>query len=56
MTNQEKANLLRTAIDMLSNVNVLQQYAVTGDACYDIHNRIEDLISDFEIEVESLEG
>ena len=57
MTNQERAEKLRRAIDLLEEVDVLQQEVLgASDVCYENHNRIGDLIEDFTFDVMELEG
>ncbi len=57
LTNKEKADKLREAIALLQDVDNLQQVAIgASDVCYENHNRIQDLIADFEFDVEELES
>ena len=57
MTNADKANLLREAMELLERVDALQQEALGAcDVCEDNHNRIQDLVDDFMYDVLELEG
>lgn len=57
MTNADKANLLREAMELLERVDALQQEALgASDVCEDNHNRIQDLVDDFMYDVLELEG
>ena len=54
---QQKINKLREAIALLQDVDCLQQTALgASDVCYDNHCRIEDLIFDFEADIEVFEN
>ena len=56
LTNKQKADKLREAIALLMDVDALQQAALgDSDVCYDNCTRIQDLIFDFEADVEMLE-
>jgi hypothetical protein len=56
MTNQEKADKLRRAIELLEEVDVIQQEVLSDtDVCYENHNRIADLIEDFTVDVMELQ-
>lgn len=56
MTNQEKADKLRRAIELLEEVDVIQQEVLSdSDVCYENHNRIADLIEDFTVDVMELQ-
>ena len=53
LTAKEKALKLQEAIALLMDVDAIQQAALgDSDVCYDNHTRIQDLISDFEADVE----
>ena len=57
MQNAQKAQLLRKAVEMLEQADALQQQALgDSDICYETHNRIADLIEDFEEDIYSLEN
>jgi len=57
MTNAEKAELLREAMELLERVDALQQEALgASDVCEDNHNRIQELVDDFMYDVLELEG
>ncbi len=56
LTNKQKADKLREAIALLQDVDNLQQAALGAcDVCEDNCARIQDLIFDFEADVEMLE-
>jgi hypothetical protein len=56
LSNKEKADKLREAIALLMDVDNLQQAALgASDICYENHIRIQDLIADFECDVEEFE-
>jgi hypothetical protein len=53
LTNKEKAERLQMCIALLQDVDAMQQTALgDSDVCYDNHCRIEDLIFDFEADIE----
>lgn len=53
MTNQEKIQRLQDCIALLQDVDAMQQTAIgDSDVAYDNHNRIQDLIEDFEADLE----
>ena len=55
MTNQEKLERLQMCVAMLQDVDAMQQAALgASDVCYENHNRIQDLIEDFEADIEEL--
>lgn len=55
MTNQEKIQRLQDCIALLQDVDAMQQTALgDSDVAYDNHNRIQDLIDDFETDLEEL--
>lgn len=55
MTNQEKLERLQMCVAMLQDVDAMQQAALgASDVCYENHNRIQDLIEDFEADIAEL--
>ena len=55
LTNKEKAARLEMCVAMLQDVDAMQQAALgDSDICYENHNRIQDLIEDFETDIEEL--
>ena len=57
MTNYEKAEALRRAIELLEEVDAIQQKVLSaGDVCWENHNRIGDLIEDFTFDAIEIEG
>ena len=57
LSDQEKVERLKMCIALLQDVDAMQQAAIgPSDVCYDNHNRIQDLIEDFEADVEELEN
>ena len=53
LSNKEKAERLQMCIALLEDVDAMQQAALgASDVCEDNHNRIQDLIFDFEADVE----
>lgn len=54
LSTKAKAELLNDAIDRLDDADCLQQKALTGDLCFDIHTRIESLIADILSEIHAL--
>ena len=53
LTNKEKAERLQMCIALLEDVDAMQQTALgDSDVCYDNHTRIQDLIFDFEADIE----
>ena len=57
LTNSEKIERLKMCIAMLEDVDAMQQVALgDSDVCYANHNKLQDLIEDFEADVESLEN
>lgn len=55
MTNQEKLQRLQDCVALLQDVDAMQQTALgDSDVAYDNHNRIQDLIFDFEADIEIL--
>lgn len=52
LTPAEKAECLEMCVAMLHDVDAMQQSALgDSDVCYDNHNRIQDMISDFEADI-----
>ena len=57
LTNKEKAARLEMCVAMLQDVDAMQQAALgDSDVCYENHNRIQDLIEDFEADIEELKN
>ena len=57
MTNAQKANLLRKAMELLEDADVLVQQALgDSDVCYETHTRIQDLVDDLRCDVQEFEG
>ena len=55
MTNQEKLQRLQDCVALLEDVDAMQQVALgDSDVCYDNHNRIQDLIADFEEDIQNI--
>lgn len=55
LTAKEKAARLEMCVAMLQDVDAMQQAALgDSDICYENHNRIQDLIEDFETDIEEL--
>lgn len=55
LTTQEKLQRLQDCVALLQDVDAMQQAALgESDVCYDNHNRIQELIEDFEADIESL--
>lgn len=55
LTNKEKAERLQMCVAMLQDVDAMQQAALgDSDVCYQNHNLIQDLIEDFETDIEEL--
>ena len=53
LTNAEKIQRLQDCIALLEDVDAMQQAAIgDSDVAYDNHNRIQDLIEDFEADLE----
>jgi tRNA U54 and U55 pseudouridine synthase Pus10 len=56
MTNKDKAQLLRDAMELLQDADALIQQALGAcDVCEDTHNRIEDIVEDLRCDVMELE-
>jgi len=52
---ESKADILRMCIELLEEVDALQQEALgDSDVCYANHNKLQDLIEDFEADVAEL--
>ena len=57
LTNKEKVERLKMCVALLCDVDAMQQAALgDSDVCYENHNRIADLIEDFEEDIYSLEN
>lgn len=57
LTNAQKAARLEMCIAMLMDVDAMQQAALgASDVCDDNHCRIQDLISDFQADIELFKG
>jgi tRNA U54 and U55 pseudouridine synthase Pus10 len=57
MTDKDKAQLLRDAMELLQDADALIQKALGAcDVCEDTHNRIEDIVEDLRCDVMELEG
>ena len=57
LTNAQKAARLEMCVAMLQDVDAMQQAALgASDVCYENHNRIQDLIEDFEADIEELKA
>jgi hypothetical protein len=59
LTNKQKADKLREAIALLQDVDALQQTGfaeLNSEACYELHNEIEDIIDTLEEAIEELEA
>ena len=55
LSNKEKLERLKMCVAMLEDVDAMQQAALgDSDICYENHNRIQDLIEDFETDIEEL--
>jgi hypothetical protein len=53
----DKAELLRRAVEQLEEADALIQEALGDcDVCYETHNRIQDLVTDLEADVQDLEA
>jgi len=56
LTDKDKAQLLRDAMELLMDADVLVQKALGAtDACYDLHCGIEELVDELRCDVEDLE-
>jgi hypothetical protein len=57
LTDKDRAQLLRDAVEMLQEADRLQQLALgDSDVCEDNHNSLQLLIEDFELDVIEFEG
>jgi hypothetical protein len=57
LTEKDKAQLLRDAIELLQEADALVQKALGDtDVCYDTHNRIEDIVEDMRCDVMDLDA
>lgn len=59
LTNKQKADKLREAIALLQDVDALQQVGLAdldSDACYEIHNELDNIIDNLEEAIEELEA
>ncbi len=59
LTNKEKADKLREAIALLMDVDCLQQAGLAelnSDACYELHNELEEIIDVLAEGIEELEA
>lgn len=57
LTNKEKAARLEMCVAMLQDVDAMQQAALgDSDVCYANHNKLQELIEDFETDVEELKN
>ena len=55
LTNREKAARLEMCVALLQDVDAMQQAALgDSDVCYTNHNKIQDLIEDFEADIAEL--
>ena len=55
LTAKQKSDLLNQVVDLLEQADALQQQALgDSDVCFDNHTRIQDLISDFEDDIQSI--
>lgn len=55
LTNAQKVARLEMCVAMLQDVDAMQQAAMgDSDICYANHNKIQDLIEDFETDIEEL--
>jgi hypothetical protein len=55
LSNQEKIQRLQDCIALLADVDAMQQAALgDSDVCYANHNKLQELIEDFEADLESL--
>ena len=55
LTNKEKAARLEMCVALLQDVDAMQQAALgDSDVCYANHNKLQDLIEDFEADIAEL--
>jgi hypothetical protein len=57
LTNKEKAARLEMCIALLQDVDAMQQAALgDSDVCYANHNKLQELIEDFEEDIQELKN
>lgn len=57
LTDKDKAQLLRDAMELLQEADALVQQALGAtDVCYETHNRIEDIVEDLRCDVMELDS
>ncbi len=57
LTNKDKAQLLRDAMELLQDADALIQQALGAcDVCYETHTRIEDIVEDLRCDVMEFEN
>jgi hypothetical protein len=57
LTDKEKSERLRMCIALLHDVDAMQQTALgDSDVCYANHNKLQELIEDFEADVQDLDA
>lgn len=57
LTNKDKAQLLRDAVEMLNEADRLQQLALgDSDVCWDNHEAIQGIADDLVLDIVELEG
>ena len=55
LTNSQKVARLEMCVAMLQDVDAMQQAAMgDSDVCYANHNKIQELIEDFETDIQEL--
>lgn len=55
LSKQEKLHRLEDCVAMLQDVDAMQQAALgDSDVCYTNHNKLQDLIEDFEADIAEL--
>lgn len=55
LTREEKLQRLQDCVALLEDVDAMQQAALgDSDICYENHNRIQELIEDFKMDIEEL--
>lgn len=56
LTNKEKLQRLQDCVAMLQDVDAMQQAALgDSDVCWANHNKLQELIEDFETDIAELE-
>lgn len=56
LSNQEKLQRLQDCVAMLQDVDAMQQAALgDSDVCYANHNKLQELIEDFEADIAELQ-